>query len=126
MTLILDAGALLAIERRDRMLLLALQDETDARRAARTHGGVVGQVWRGGGSRQALVSKALHAIDVRPLDRALGRSAGELLARTRGRDVVDAALVLLANSGDTIVTSDPDDIATLVAALRRDISIVTV
>jgi hypothetical protein len=36
-----------------------------------------------------------------------GRDAGKLLGLTRRRDVVDAALVLLAEDGDTIVTSDP-------------------
>jgi len=126
MTLVLDAGALLAIERRDRDLLLALHDEREAGRAARTHGGVIGQVWRGGGPRQASLAKALHGLEVRPLDLALGKRAGELLARTRGRDVVDAALVLLAQPGDTIATSDPEDIAVLVAATGRHIEIVVV
>ena len=126
MTLVLDAGALLAVERRDRDVLLALRDEREAGRAARTHGGVVGQVWRGGGPRQAGLARGLSGLDVRPLDLTLGRRAGELLARTRGGDVVDAALVLLAEDGDTIATSDPDDIAVLVAAAGRRVDIVIV
>jgi len=89
-----------------------------------THGGIVGQTWRGRGSRQALLSKALAGVNVRPLDQALGRSAGELLAATRGADVIDAALVLLAEDGDHIITSDPEDIEPLAAATGCHVEIV--
>ncbi len=89
-----------------------------------SHGGVVGQVWRGGGPRQALLSRALDGVDVRGLDQALGRAAGQLLADTRASDVVDAALVLLADDGDRVVTSDQDDLATLAAAAGLDIELV--
>jgi hypothetical protein len=89
-----------------------------------SHGGVIGQVWRGEGPRQALLAKALAAVDVRPLDAALGRAAGELLAETRQRDVIDAALVLLAVDGDHIVTSDPDDLEPLARASGRHLEIV--
>ena len=89
-----------------------------------THGGVVGQAWRGRGPRQALLAKALAGVEVRPLDRALGRAAGELLAATRGADVIDAALVLLGDDGDHIITSDPDDIEPLAEAAGRHVEIV--
>ena len=71
--------------------------------------GVVGQVWRGRGGRQALLATALDGVDVRALDEGLGRAAGELLARAGSADVIDAALVLLADDGDDIVTADIDD-----------------
>jgi hypothetical protein len=58
----------------------------------------------------------LSEVDVRPLDRALGRAAGELLARTSSSDVIDAAVVLLAADGDDIVTLDRRDFETLVRA----------
>ena len=89
------------------------------------HGGVVGQAWRGRGPRQALLAKALQGIDVRPLHEALGRAAGELMARSRTTDVVDAALVMLALDGDVMVTSDTADIVRLVAASGRDVDVVT-
>ena len=89
-----------------------------------THGGVIGQAWRGRGPRQTLLAKALGAVDVRPLDDALGRAAGELLGAAGRRDVIDAALVLLANDGDDIVTSDPDDIEPLARAARRHVEII--
>jgi hypothetical protein len=61
---------------------------------------------------------------IRPLDAALGRAAGELLARTRQRDVIDAALVLLARDGDRIITSDPEDLAPLARAADLDVELV--
>jgi hypothetical protein len=78
-----------------------------------THGGIVGQIGRVGGPRQARLATALSAIDVRPLDDGLGRRAGTLLAKAGASDVIDAALVLLAEDGDEIITSDPDDLTLL-------------
>src|SRR5690606_9166197 len=88
-----------------------------------SHGGVLGQAWRGRGPRQALLAKALAGITVRALDERLGRLAGELLARSGTHDVVDAALVLLAEDGDDIVTSDPDDLEPLAALTGRHVEL---
>ena len=125
MTLILDSGALVALERNDRAVwrryVTAAREEGCA-----SHGGVVGQVWRGGGPRQALLAKALVAINVHPLDDELGRAAGALLARAKRRDVIDAALVLLAQDDDTILTSDPDDIAPLAEAAGKRVELIVV
>jgi hypothetical protein len=41
---------------------------------------------------------------------------GRSWARSRSTDVIDAALALLAQDGDEILTSDPDDLRVLVAA----------
>lgn len=113
MTLILDSGAFLALERGDRELLRRLRSAELTRSVPVSHGGVVGQVWRDGGPRQAQLAKALKSVTVQPLDDALGKKAGVLLACTGTKDVIDAALVLLAKDGDEIVTTDPDDIALL-------------
>lgn len=126
MSLILDAGALVAFERNDRAMWVrlktALVDDTEVA----THGGIIGQVWRSRGPRQALLARALASVDVRPLDEALGRAAGSLLARTRGRDVLDAAVAALARSGDVILTSDPGDLEPLVSATGNQIDILAV
>jgi hypothetical protein len=84
---------------------------------------VVGQVWRGGGGRQANLARLLAGVEVRPLDDALGKRAGVLLGRAGASDVVDAAVVLLAADGDEILTSDARDLAALAAAagLHADI-----
>ena len=44
-----------------------------------THGGVVGQVWRGGSGRQANLTQLLPALDIASLDATMGRRAGALL-----------------------------------------------
>ena len=123
MTLVLDAGALIALDRNQRPMWTRLKAVAQAGDVPVTHGGVVGQVWRGG-PRQARLSTALAGTDVKPLDEALGRSAGGLLRATRSADVIDATLALLAVDGDEIVTLDTDDMATLVAALGRHVEVV--
>jgi hypothetical protein len=125
MRLILDTGALIALERNDRAMWQRLKAALQAREAPVSHGGIVGQAWRGKGSRQALLARALDAIDIRRIDAVLGRAAGELLARARQDDVIDAALVLLANDGDRIITSDPLDLAPLARAADLDVELVS-
>ena len=124
MTLVLDSGAFVALERNDRAMWRRLKTTLLSGDVPVSHGGIVGQVWRGRGARQALLAKALAGVSVRAIDDSLGRKAGELLARTRASDVIDSALVLLAEDGDRIVTSDPDDLRTLAAASGRHVEIV--
>lgn len=126
MRLILDAGALIALERDDALVKRLLRTENLARRPPLTHGGVVGQVWRGAGSRQTILARVMNGLEIRALDAGLGRSAGALLAQTRTSDVIDAALVLLAENGDWILTSDPDDIARLVEAAGLHVDVIAV
>jgi len=125
-TLVLDAGALVAIERGDRDLIARLKKQYQLGRPPLTHGGVVGQVWRGGAGRQALLARALAAVTVVPLDDELGRRAGVLLGQAGTSDVIDAAVVLLAVDDDVIVTSDPGDLAILAAASKTFLEIVSV
>ena len=113
MTLVMDAGALLALEKNDKAMWLRFKSAQLTGTPPITHGGIVGQVWRVGGPRQARLAMALSGIDVRPLDDGLGRRAGTLLAKAGASDVIDAALVLLAEDGDEIITSDPDDLTLL-------------
>ena len=124
--LILDAGALVAVERGEREVIALIKRERIAGRAPLSHGGIVGQVWRSGTGRQARLAALLPGIEVVPLDAALGRRAGALLARTRTADVIDAALALLAQDGDELLTSDPKDLRKLVAATGVHVDIVAV
>ena len=123
MTLVLDSGALIALERNERSMWARLKAAEIAREVPLTQGGVVGQVWRGG-PRQARLARALQGVDVRPLDRALGRAAGELLARASSSDVIDAAVVLLAIDGDDVVTLDRSDFEALVRAAGRHVELI--
>ena len=126
MTLILDAGAFLALERNDRPMWRRLKEALSAGREPVSHGGIVGQVWHGKGPRQARLAAVLASVDVRPLDEALGRAAGELLAVAKRRDVIDAALIRLASDDDVIFTSDPDDLEWLADCHGRHVEIVHV
>jgi len=123
-SLVLDAGALVAVERGEREVLALIKQELRDGRAPRTHGGVVGQVWRGGAGRQAILARLLPGLDVLPIDVELGRRAGMLLGRAKRTDVIDAAVVLLAADGDIILTSDPEDLRALAVAARADVDLV--
>ena len=126
MSLVLDSGALIALDKNDRAMWRRLKAAALASDPPRSHGGVIGQVWRGRGPRQARLAEALAAIEVVALDEPLGRAAGALLGRARQHDVIDAALVLLASDGDDILTSDPDDLEPLARALGRHVEIIPV
>lgn len=126
MTLVLDAGAFLAVERGDREVVALVKRERLRGRVPVTHGGVVGQVWRGGTGRQVGIARLLGGVEVAPLDAALGRRAGVLLARNGTSDVTDAAVVLLAADNDEILTSDPDELATLAAASGTHVELILI
>ncbi len=126
MTLVLDAGAFIAVERADRDTAALLNAELEAGRIPVTHGGVVGQVWRGGHGKQATLARLLRSTVVTPLDSALGRRAGQLLAASKTSDVIDAAVVLLAQDGDSILTSDTDDLERLAIAAGLHVDLISI
>ncbi|MBI2017020.1 MAG: twitching motility protein PilT [Chloroflexi bacterium] len=126
MSIVLDAGALVAVERGDRAMIALIKGERDDGRSPVTHGGVIGEVWRGGRGRQAVLARALRGVDVRALDDDLGRRAGVLLARAGSSDVIDAAVVLLAEDGDEIFTSDPADLRDLAQAASKLVDLIQV
>ena len=126
MSIVLDAGAFLAIERGDRDMVALIKRERREGRAPLSHGGVVGQVWRGGSWRQATLARLLPGVDVHPLDDDLGRRTGVLLGLANQADVIDAALVLLAEDGDEIYTSDTGDLRDLAVAAGLHVDLVAV
>ena len=124
--LVLDSGALIAAERQDRETLALLRSALDAGIGMRTHAMVIGQVWRGGSGRQASLARLLGSVDVVPVDESIGRAAGELCGVAQTDDPIDAAVVLVAEPGDLILTSDVADIELLVAAMGRPVRVVAV
>lgn len=126
MSLVLDAGGLLAVERADRDVIALLKRELIAGRPPVTHAGIIGQVWRGSGPRQANLARILPALSVAAIDGELGRKAGVLLGRARRTDVIDAAIVLVASDGDEILTSDARDLVPLADAAGLDVDLVPV
>lgn len=126
MSLVLDAGAFLAVERGDRDVIALIKRERLNQRAPLSHGGVVAQIWRGGSGPQAEVARLLRGVDVKPLDEQLGNRAGALLARSHANDAIDAAVVCLATDGDDILTSDPTDLTLLAQAAGLHIELLPV
>ena len=126
MTVVLDAGAFVAVERGDRDVVAIIKRERLAGRVPVSSGGVIGQVWRGGHGRQANLARLLPGVEIQAIDEATGHSIGVLLAAAGLVDVVDAAVVLLAQDGDEIFTSDPADLATLATASGRHVELIRV
>jgi hypothetical protein len=122
-TLVLDSGALIALERNDRPMWRRFKSAAEDGEIPITHAGVIGQVWRGG-SGQALLAMALAGVEVRALDEEAGRAAGVLLGRAGMSDVIDAAIALLAHDGDRIVTSDVHHLRQLAAASGRHVEVI--
>ncbi len=110
MGVVLDAGALVAIDRGDRETNRVLHKaRTDG---VRTSCAAVAQVWRDG-ARQARLALALKGIDVVPLDEETDRRIGELLRAAGTADVVDGHVALMVRPGDFVATSDIGDIGRL-------------
>ncbi|MGH3837687.1 MAG: hypothetical protein ACRDSF_18595 [Pseudonocardiaceae bacterium] len=112
MTLVLDAGALIAYEHGDRTVRAFLERASRTGVDVRTTAGAVAQVWRDG-ARQARLTLLLQGLLEVELTRERTRRIGTLLGQAGRRDVIDGSLVDAAVDGDEILTTDPDDITAL-------------
>jgi hypothetical protein len=120
LSLVLDAGALIALERDDRETAAVIEVARQEHRRVVVPAGVVGQVWRGGG-RQARLARFLNARDVfvEPLSDAGARAAGVLCGEAGTTDVIDASVVLAARRHHaTVVSSDRGDLKVLDPMVR--------
>jgi hypothetical protein len=111
-TLVLDAGALMAYEHGDRTVRAFLERASRTGVDVRTTTGAVAQVWRNG-ARQARLTLLLQGLLEIELTRDRARRVGTLLGRAGRRDVIDGSIVDAAVDGDEILTTDPDDITAL-------------
>lgn len=105
---VLDAGALIAVERADRRVIRLLELAQDVHVPA----GALAQAWRNPVRQFRLVRvMASDGVAIHALDAGTARAAGQLCAATATSDVVDASVVILARIvGGVTVTSDPDDL----------------
>lgn len=115
MSLVLDAGALLAFDKGDRNVRALLERAARSGVNVITTTGAVSHVWRNGARRSRLALLLRSVLEVEP-DPVRTRRVGILLGRSARSDVVDGSVVEAASDGDETLTSDPDDIETL--ALR--------
>jgi hypothetical protein len=122
--LILDAGALVAVDRDDRAMIARLQAAQQHGLELRSNAMVVAQAWRDPHGRQVQLARLLRAVDVRAVDPELGRATGSLLGSAGMSDPIDATVVLLAAPGDRILTSDPADLTRLATAASSQAVIV--
>lgn len=110
---VLDAGALIALERGDRTARAYVLLAEHGQVRLSTSAAVVAQVWRGG-ARQARLARFLASdlVTEVPLDADMSRRIGAAAATLGATDVVDGHVGLLAREFDAVViTSDPRDIA---------------
>lgn len=116
--IVLDAGALVALDRDDRTMWaeLAAAHRNDVDVVVPV--GALAQAWRGG-PRQARLSRALDGTVPAGFD-THARAVGELCGRAGTSDVVDAHVALVAARPGTEVlfTSDPDDMRRLLGTAR--------
>lgn len=118
--LVLDAGALIALERNDRRMWARLDAAADASLEVVVPSGALAQVWRGTPN-QARLSQALKQTRLGEFD-TIARAAGELCHAASTSDPIDAAVVLNAmGTTSVIVTSDPKDIRKLVRTLPEEL-----
>lgn len=125
MSAVLDAGALMAVERRDRRVGAMLRVAQTERLRVRTSAAAVAQVWRNG-ARQARLARVLAGVDAAGLDLPIGKRIGALLGASGTNDVVDAHVASLVADGDQVLTSDPDDLRRLLDARALEARIVLV
>lgn len=116
----LDAGALIALERDDRriLVLLARARETGAR--VTIPATALAQVVRAPARQVRLARLARQpTTDVVPLGRVDATSVGRLLAASGTADIVDAHVVICARrAAQHVATSDSEDLLVLDPDLR--------
>lgn len=122
--LVLDTGALVAVDRGNRAVAAMLRVAEREGLALRSTGVVIAEAWRDSGGRQANLARLLKAVEVKAVDQRLGQQAGALLGKSGSSDAVDATVVAISATGDRILTSDPRDVGTLVSASGRSIVVV--
>ena len=116
----MDAGALIAVDRNDRRLLVLLARARETGSRVTVPAGALAQAVRHP-ERQARLARLLRqpTTDVVSLDRVDATNVGRLLAASGTSDVVDAHVVICARrAGQRAITSDPDDLRALDPTLQ--------
>ncbi len=114
--LVLDAGALIAIDRGS-VRMISLVREIDE---LHVPAGALAQAWRDP-RRQVRLARTISAEGtvVHALDADAAKAAGMLCAARGTSDIVDASVVQVARSvGGVVATSDPGDLHRLAPELK--------
>jgi hypothetical protein len=111
----LDAGALIALDRNDRKVLVLLARAKELGTQVTVPATALAQAIRRPAT-QARLARLIRqpTTDVRSLDAVDATSVGILLGASRTKDIADAHVVVCARRAkQPIVTSDPDDLLRL-------------
>ena len=115
-----DAGALIALDRRDRRVLTLVARAKELGMRVTIPATALAQAIRNP-ARQALLSRLIRqaGTDLVALDGPDATAVGLLLARTATADIVDAHVVVCAQrAGQPVIASDPDDLRQIAPDLR--------
>ena len=115
----LDAGGLIALDRKDRRVLVLLDRAKELGARITIPATALAQTIRIP-ARQVMITRLVRqpGTDVCTLDGTDAMKVGLLLARTSTVDIADAHVVICAQrSGQPVVTSDPDDLKRLAPEL---------
>jgi transposase len=118
--LTLDTGALLALDRPGKAIVMQARLDETLRRGGTicVPVGTIAQAWRS--ARQVRLARLLKSrgIDVAVMTPNVARSVGLMCARSGHNDVIDVHVALCARErSHAIVTSDPDDMLRIDPAL---------
>lgn len=111
--LTLDAGALIAYERGQERIRKILAVSYERGLVPTIPAIALAEVWRGD-AKDARIARLLKACSIEVVDEKLARTAGSLRRATPGADAIDACIAVgVRRRGDTIATSDPNDMRAL-------------
>lgn len=123
MTVVYDAGALIAADRSNRQIWADHRARLELGVVPVTTAPVVAQVSRS--ARQAQLRRFLRGCEVAAFAVVDATEVGALLGKSKASDVVDAHVVLVAHRhGYGVVTSDERDLQPIVAALGRAVPLI--
>lgn len=112
MSIVYDAGVLVAAERDDRSVWADHRIRLEAGVVPTTTALVVAQVSRS--ARQVQLRRFLRGCEIAAFSPQQADEVGELLGKAGASDVVDAHVVVIAAAtGSPVLTSDPDDLRRL-------------
>jgi predicted nucleic acid-binding protein len=124
-TVVYDAGALVAAERSDRRLWADHRVRLELGIVAITTAPVVAQVSRSG--QQVQLRRFLRGCEVMPFESEQGHPVGILAGRSATDDVVDVHLVMVASQeGAAVITSDLDHLSRVAAALPDPVQVLRI
>ena len=123
MSIVYDAGVLVAAERSDRTVWADHRVRLEIGAVPVTTAPVVAQVSRS--PRQVQLRRFLRGCDVASFDAEEAHSVGALLGDAGASDVVDAHVVLVAASrGTGVLTGDVEDLSRLTDHMDHDVPVI--